>query len=130
MFRLRFSLLHFLMVITLLAVAPVWAQTEARLPDSLRRLVATNSKQKIDVIVHGTADEIDAIAARQHLTIKKRMAGGAVFQANGAQIEALSQDVVHLSRDVEVSSFMAVTNRDHALLELIVSTTSTVGRCQ
>src|SRR6185436_187113 len=64
----------------------------------------------IDVIVHGSADEIDALAARQHLKIWKRMSDGAVFQASAAEVDALSQDVDHLSRDVEVSSFMAVTD--------------------
>ena len=57
--------------IALVTAAPLWAQ--ARLSESLRRHVASGSTQKIDVIVHGSADEIDALAARQHLRIKKRM---------------------------------------------------------
>ncbi len=96
--------------ITLLAAAPLWAQPEARLSDSLRRHVASKSKQKIDVIVHGNADEIESLAARRHLTIKKIMSEGAVFEATGADLQALSTEVDHLSRDVEVSSFMAVTD--------------------
>jgi serine protease AprX len=97
-----------------LAIAPVWAepgpQQHAGLSDSLRKHVASKSTQKIDVIVHGTADQIDSLAAQHHLTIKKRMAEGAVFQATGADVEALGKDVDHLSRDVEVSSFMAITD--------------------
>ena len=94
------------------AIAPIWAepQRQAQLSDSLRKHVASKSTQKIDVIVHGTADEIDALAAQHHLTIKKRLAEGAVFQATGAEVEALGRDVDHLSRDVEVSSFMAITD--------------------
>ena len=95
-----------------LAVAPAGAepQRQAQLSDSLRQHVASKSPQKIDVIVHGTADQIDALAAQHHLNIKKRLAEGAVFQATGAEVEALGKDVDHLSRDVEVSSFMAITD--------------------
>ena len=46
--------------------APLWAQADgaARLPDSLKRYVQSKSKQPVDVIVHGTADEVTAVAAR------------------------------------------------------------------
>ena len=95
-----------------LAAAPVWAepQRQAHLSDSLQKHVASKSTRKIDVIVHGTPDRIDALAAQHHLTITKRLAEDAVFRATVAEIEALGQDVDHLSRDVEVSSFMAITD--------------------
>src|SRR5512145_2011146 len=92
----------------LLTSAPLWA--EARLPESLQKHVASKSKQSLDVIVHGTADEVNAIAARHGLRIKKRMSDGAVLSADAAQIESLSAEVDHLSRDVDVKSFMSITN--------------------
>jgi subtilisin family serine protease len=95
---------------TLLSSAPLWAQPRARLSESLQKHVASKSAAQVDVIVHGTADEIDALAARRRLTIKKRLADGAVLQASAADIESLSAEVDHLSRDVEVTSFMSVTN--------------------
>ena len=52
-----------------------------------------------------------AIAARHGLRIKKTLSEGAVLQANAAGIEALAADVDHLSRDVEVTSFMSVIER-------------------
>ncbi|HET9467129.1 MAG TPA: S8 family serine peptidase, partial [Vicinamibacterales bacterium] len=88
--------------------APLWA--EARLSESLRKHVASKSAQPVDVIVHGTADEIRAIAARHGLRVTKVLAEGAVLQTSAAQLEALSADVDHLSRDVEVTSFMSVSN--------------------
>ena len=73
--------------------------------------MASKSTAPVDVIVHGTADEIDALAARHGLTIRKRLDDGAVFRANAAQLDALSSESLsYLSRDVEVTSFMAVTD--------------------
>ncbi len=42
--------------------------------------------------------------------IKKRLTEGAVLQANGAQIEAISNDTPRIARDVEVRSFMSISN--------------------
>ena len=95
-------------VLLLLAAAPVWAQ--ARLPESLRRHVASKSAQLVDIIVHGSADEVRALAARHGLRIKKTLSEGAVLEATAAGVEALAADVDHLSRDVEVTPFMAVSN--------------------
>ena len=60
--------------------------------------------------MHGTPDEVRALAARHGLRIKKTLSEGAVLEANAAGVEALSADVDHLSRDVEVTPFMATTN--------------------
>ena len=95
-------------LLLLLSAAPVWAQ--ARLPESLRKHVESKSVQTVDVIVHGTPDEVRALAARHGLRIKKTLSEGAVLVVNGAGVEALSADVDHLSRDVEVTPFMATTN--------------------
>ena len=95
-------------LLLLLSAAPVWAQ--ARLPESLRKHVESQSVQPVDVIVHGTPDEVRALAARHGLRIKKTLSEGAVLEASAAGVEALSADVDHLSRDVEVTPFMATTN--------------------
>src|SRR6476659_4478409 len=107
--RMAASVLH-AMAITVAAAPAASAQHGARLSDSLRRHVAAHSTQKIDLIVHGTADEIAALAERHHVQIKKMMTGGAVLSATGAAVGALSAEVDHLSRDVAVTSFMAVTD--------------------
>ena len=88
--------------------APLFAQ--GRLSHSLQKHVASKSTQTVDVIVHGSPDEIRAIAARHGLRIKKTLLEGAVMQATAAGIEALAADVDHLSRDIDVASFMSVSN--------------------
>ena len=95
-------------LLLLLSASPGWAQ--ARLPESLRRHVESKSVQTVDVIVHGTPDEVRALAERHGLRIKKTLSEGAVLAVNGAGVEALSANVDHLSRDVEVTPFMATTN--------------------
>jgi serine protease AprX len=95
------------LALVITGAGPLWAET--RLPESLRRHVAANSAQPVDVIVQGTADQVAAIAARHGVRIKKQLSEGAVLEATGAQIEAMSADV-HVSRDVEVRSLMSVTN--------------------
>ena len=97
-----------LTALALFSSAPVWAQ--ARLSPSVQRHVDAKSAQAIDVIVHGSSDEIRSIARRRGLRLKKLLIEGAVFQTTAADIEALSADVDHLSADTEVTSFMSVTN--------------------
>ena len=94
--------------VLLLTSTPLLAQ--GRLSNSLRKHVASNSTTTVDVIVHGSPDEIRAIAERHGLRIKKSLIEGAVLQADAAGIEALAADVDHLSSDIEVKSFMSVTN--------------------
>ena len=76
-------------------------------PPQTRRL---EIGQQLDLIVRGTEDEVSAIAARHGVRIKKRLTEGAVLQANGAQIEAISNDTPRVARDVEVRSFMSISN--------------------
>jgi serine protease AprX len=64
------------------------------------------------VIVHGSDDEIDAIAGRHHLQIVRRLAGGAVLSANSSELGELAEDagVDHLSGDLPVHNSMSVSN--------------------
>jgi subtilisin family serine protease len=96
--------------VLLFASAPLRAQPRARLSDSLRKHVAAKSAAPVDVIVHGTPEEVTFLAERHGARIKKLMTGGAVLEAGAGQIESLSTEVDHLSRDVEVKTFMSVTN--------------------
>jgi serine protease AprX len=98
------------LAITILSITPLWAQSGARLSDSLRKHVASKSTAPVDVIVHGSAAEIEALAARHGVAIKKRLDDGGVLRVSAAQIDALGAAVDHLSRDATVSSFMSVTN--------------------
>jgi hypothetical protein len=111
---IRRTVIVFAFAIALLPGKAVWAQAHARLSPSLQALVASKSNigvgAGVDVIVHGTAAEMGALAARRGLTMTKRLDDGAVFHANAAQIDALSQDTDYVARDVDVTSFMAVTD--------------------
>src|SRR5688572_15427400 len=96
------------LALVLVAAAPLWAQ--ARLSPSVQRHVASKSAEPIDVIIRRSPDESRAIAARQGLQITKVLSDSAVFRASAAEIEALATEVDHISPDVEVKSFMSVTN--------------------
>jgi len=78
-------------------------------------LLAHQSRQTLArarVIVHGTDSEIDALAARHHLQIVRRLAGGAVVAANSNELNQLAEDagVDHLSGDLPVHNGMSVSN--------------------
>jgi hypothetical protein len=90
----------------------VWGQAHAWLAPNVERHVQSRSTTPVDVIVRGTLEEIDAIAGRQHFTINKRLDESAVFQVNAVELDALSNEppLAYLSRNVQVTSFMAVTD--------------------
>ena len=92
--------------------APLWAAGQARLSKGVSDHLASKSRASIDLIVRGTADEVEALAARHGVTIARRLKSGAVLRANATEIAALSDDpaIGSLSRDVQVTSFMAVTD--------------------
>ena len=91
--------------------APSYAQHRARLSADLADHLAFGS-QSIDVIVHGDAAQVDAIAARYNLVVARRMKSGAVLRVNAGQLDALDKDVDidHLSGDLPIRSSMATTN--------------------
>src|SRR5262249_53345164 len=86
-------------ICTVVAAVPARAQHHrARLSTDLADHLAAQSP-RIDVIVHGERAEIDALAARYNLTVRRYLKGSAVLRVNAGQLEALEQDdaVDHLS---------------------------------
>src|SRR5207344_449948 len=80
---------------------PCLAEHRARLSADLADHLAAGS-QLIDVIVHGDAAHVDAIAARYNLVVARRLKSGAVLRINAGQLDALQTDpdLDHLSGDV------------------------------
>ena len=105
---LRISALALLVAVT---AAPGYAQHRARLSADLSDQLAFGS-QSIDVIVHGDAAQVDAVAARYNLVVARRLKSGAVLRVNAGQLDALGKDadIDHLSGDLPIRSSMAITN--------------------
>ena len=74
----------------------------ARLSRDLADRVAAGREDSTSVIVSGTPDTVQGLAARYGARIKKSLRGGAVLEVTGGQLAALSQDpdVDHASGDV------------------------------
>src|SRR5512133_3886064 len=94
------------------SAAPLQAQSHrARLSRDVADRLAQRIEAATEVIVSAPADRIDAVAARYGAVLKKKIYGGAVLQATGGQIDALSQDpdVAHIAGNATVFRMMAVT---------------------
>jgi serine protease AprX len=91
--------------------APVDAAHRARLGADLEKKLAQGD-QAIDVIVHGSRNEVDALARRYNLTVRKYLKSGAVLSVTAGQLDALSHDdsVDHLSADAPVNSSSLTTD--------------------
>src|SRR5439155_24027754 len=83
----------------------------ARLSRDLADRLAARDERATDVIVNGSAETVNAIAARYGAHVKKRLQSGAVLEVTGGQLDAISQDpdVDHVAGDVPVRRMMAVT---------------------
>jgi hypothetical protein len=84
----------------------------ARLSSDLSTHLASGSGS-VDVIVNGSVEKIDRLAARHGLRIKKNLASGAVFTVSRQTLDALSQDldIEVLSGNATVRSAMALTTQ-------------------
>ena len=90
----------------LIAVTPAGAQGHhARLSADLSDHLSAQSAT-IDVIVHGTRAEVDALAAKYNVVVRKYLKAGAVLRVNAGQLSAIDQDdaVDHLSGDTIIRS--------------------------
>ena len=104
--RTQFSLAALAAVcVALVAAAPAEAAHRARLSADLADNLATGS-QTINVIVHGDAATVNALALRYNARITKILKDGAVLQVTAGQLDAISQDdtVDHLSGDLRIQS--------------------------
>jgi len=93
------------------AAVPVWAQRHhSRLSADLAEHLRAQSAQ-IDVIIHGTSAEVQTLAARYNVSVKRLLKDGAVLRVNAGQLSALEQDeaVDHLSEDAVVRAGADVT---------------------
>ncbi len=92
------------------APSPAAAAHSARLSADLADHLSAGS-QAIRVIVHGTRDEVDALAARYNLRIAKYLRSGAVLLVNAGQLAAMRQDDSqdHLSGDIPIRSSVDAT---------------------
>ncbi len=82
----------------------------ARLSADLAGHVSTGSAG-VDVIVHGTAAEVEALAARYNVRIKRQLRSGAVLRVTGGQLAAIQDDGAqeHISSDTPIRSSADVT---------------------
>src|SRR5436309_5273920 len=97
---------------TVTGVSPASAAAHrARLSRDLADRLAARDERATDVIVNGSAETVNAIAARYGAHVKKRLQSGAVLEVTGGQLDAISQDpdVDHVAGDVPVRRMMAVT---------------------
>ena len=77
--------------------APVGAAHRARLSADLADHLSAGSSS-ISVIVHGTKAEVDALASRYNLVVKRRMKSGAVLQVTAGAAQTTSRGTFRASR--------------------------------
>jgi serine protease AprX len=100
-----------LVFLSFIASEPAFAAGHrARMSADLDEQLAAGSSS-IDVIVHGTRAEVDALAQRYNVRVKRYMKSGVVFRVTAGQLAALQQDETqdHLSADVPIHSIAEVT---------------------
>ena len=90
--------------------SPSVAADRARLSADLAAHLAAGSPA-IDVIVHGSKAQVDALAERYNLTVRKYLKTGAVLRVTAGQLAALQMDGSqdHLSSDIPIRSTADVT---------------------
>src|SRR5262245_51111322 len=91
---------------------PAQGAHRARLSSDLLAHEGRHTTQRKRVILHGTPEEVQAIAERHHLSIVRLLGGGAVLSVNSAELTALAADglVDHVSPDSRVHLMMTVSN--------------------
>ena len=125
----RLSAVTAIVVLSALGLRGAQPEHHAHLSDDLQRHVARQAKERARVLVHGDAATIDALAARHHVQVVRRLEHGAVVAANAAEIGALASDagVDHLSGDVPVRIFMSVSNASTAADQTRAGTPGLLG---
>src|SRR4051794_25790182 len=110
LFRRLFSL--FLACVATSFAVPAGAQGHrARLSRDLADRLQRRVEAPAEIIVSGSDATVDQVVRRYGPRLKKRIVGGAVLEATGGQLDAISQDpdVTHVSGNATVYRMMAVT---------------------
>ena len=110
--RVLFIVLFSLTTLLLLVGLAHAQGRHARLSEDLVRRLRSGDTTATSVIVSGTSQRIDAIAARHGLRIRKRLQSGAVVDVPAGRLDELAADgtIDQLSSDQRVRSSMRVTN--------------------
>lgn len=127
--KFRASLVLICCVTSVLSLRGSNSPHRAQLSGDLLSHLAHHSTVHTRVIVSGTDSEVDALAARHHLTIVRRLEGAAVILANSDELADLASDagVAHLSGDAPVHVGMAVSNQATAADQARAGTSGLLG---
>jgi len=111
--NLRFVLVLSTAAFVLSADAASAQGRHARLSKDLAERVRSGDFREASVIVTGTDAQVQSLAVRHGLRIKKRLATGAVVEVPAGTLAALADDPAadQLSSNHEVTAHMAVTNQ-------------------
>ncbi len=92
------------------------AEHRAHLSGDLLAFKARHTAGRVRVIVQGSQDDINALAARHHLRVVRYLAHSAVLAASSAEVLELAADhaAAALSGDVPVTNGMSVSNQSTA----------------
>jgi serine protease AprX len=93
------------LAILVLSAVPAAAAHRARLSADLADHMRAGSPV-IDVIVHGTRQEVETLTQRYNLRVRKHLKSGAVLRVTAGELAALQRDeaVDHLSSDIRYRS--------------------------
>jgi serine protease AprX len=108
----RLGFLLFFVILGLTVPEDALAQRRPRLSDDLARRLRAGDARDTSVIVTGTAEQVDGLAARHGLRVRKRLSGGAVIDVPAGRLAEVADDagIDQLSGNAVVRSNMAVTN--------------------
>jgi serine protease AprX len=109
--RLRSALVALVCLLSVLTLRGAAPTHRAGLSADLLGHLTHRTSVRQRIILPGSDADIDLLAARHHVQIVRRLAGGAVVLANSDEIDALADDagVAHLSGDVPVHTWMTVS---------------------
>ena len=102
----------------------------ARLSSDLLAHEGRQTAQRKRVILHGTPEEVQAIAERHRLSVVRLLGGGgAVVSVNSAELTELASDdlVEHISPDSRVHLMMTVSNTSTGATQVRAGTKGLLG---
>ncbi len=127
--RFRTALVLVCCVVSVLSLSGSTEPHRASLSADLLGHVGRRSAIRTRVIVPGSDAQVDAVVAQHHLTLVRRLEGGAVVLASGNELAALAADagVSHLSGDVPVHTWMTVSAQATAADQARAGTSGLLG---